>query len=144
MGQHRDAWIAQQLREATPFGEGARFLIRDNDSKYGERFARVAAASGIEVIRTPLAASKANAVCERFMGSVRRELLDQILILSERHLRRKVAAYARYFNHARPHQGINGQIPVPTSALPSIIPPLTQLRRIPILGGLHHDYQWAA
>ena len=139
-----DAWVAQQLREATPFGEGPRFLICDNDGKYGARFGRVAAGAEIEVIHTPVGAPKANAVCERFIGSVRRELLDHILILSERCLRHKVAAYVRYFNHARPHQGINGQIPIPASPPPPIIPPLSQLRRIPILGGLHHDYQWAA
>ncbi|WP_119071516.1 integrase core domain-containing protein [Aggregatilinea lenta] len=78
------------------------------------------------------------------MGSVRRELLDHILILSERHLRRNVKAYVGYFNHARPHQGINGQIPIPAGPPLPIIPPLSQLRRIPILGGLHHGYQWAA
>jgi len=139
-----DAWVAQQLREATPFGAGPRFLICDNDGKYGASFERVAAGAGIEVIHTPVGAPKANAVCERFIGSVRRELLDHILILGERHLRHKVAAYIRYFNHARPHQGINGQIPIPASPPPPIIPPLSQLRRIPILGGLHHDYQWAA
>jgi putative transposase len=110
-----DAWVAQQLREATPFGAGRRFLICDNDGKNGARFERVAAGTGIEVIRTPVGGPKANAICERFIGSVRRELLDHILILSERYLRRKVAAHVRYFNHARPHQGINGQIPIPAS-----------------------------
>jgi len=69
--------------------------------------------------------------------------LAHILILGERHLRRTIATYVRYFNHARPHQGINGQIPIPASAPPPIILPLSQLRRIPILGGLHHAYQWA-
>jgi transposase InsO family protein len=138
-----DAWIAQQIREATPFGEGPRFLIGDNDGKFGDQFERVAAGSGIDVIHTPPYAPKANAVCERFIGSVRRELLDHILILSERHLRRKVKAYVQYFNYARPHQGISGQIPIPSSPPPLLIPPLSQLQRIPILGGLHHDYQWA-
>lgn len=77
-----DAWVAQQLREATPFGAGPRFLICDNDGKYGASFERVAAGAGIEVIHTPVGAPKANAVCERFIGSVTRELLDHILILS--------------------------------------------------------------
>ena len=139
-----DAWITQQLREATPFGEGPRFLICDNDGKFGDQFERVAEGSGIDVIHTPPYAPKANAICERFIGSVRRELLDHILILSERHLRRKVKEYVQYFNCARPHQGINGQIPIPSSPPPPVIPPLSQLRRIPILDGLHHDYQGAA
>ncbi len=139
-----DAWVTQQLREATPFGEGPRFLICDNDGKFGDQFERVAEGSGIDVIHTPVEAPQANAICERFIGSVRRELLDHILILSERHLLRKVKEYVRYFNRVRPHQGLNGQIPIPSSPPPSVVPPLTQLRRIPILGGLHHDYQWAA
>jgi putative transposase len=73
-----DAWVAQQLREATPDEVQPRFLIRDHDAKYGAAFARVAAASGIEVIRTPVRAPRANAVCERFLGSVRRECLDSL------------------------------------------------------------------
>jgi transposase InsO family protein len=106
----------------------------------------MATASNVRYRGNPYTACSAqsNAVFERFIGSVRRELLDHILILSERHLRRTIATYVRYFNHGRPHQGINGQIPIPASAPPPIIPPLSQLRRIPILGGLHHDYQWAA
>jgi hypothetical protein len=78
------------------------------------------------------------------MGSVRRELLDHILILSESHAQRLAKEYVIYFNHARPHQGINGQIPMsPPSAF--LIPSgECSLRRIPVLNGLHHDYQWAA
>ncbi len=67
-----DAWVTQQLREATPFGEAPGFLIRDHDGKYGPRFDRLAAASGIRVLRTPVRAPSANATCARFLGSVRR------------------------------------------------------------------------
>jgi len=76
-----DAWVAQQLREATPFGEHPRYLIRDNDSKYGPVFARVAAATGIVERRTAYRAPRQNATCERFLGSVRRECLDHVLVL---------------------------------------------------------------
>ena len=99
-----DAWVAQQLRNATPFGNRPRYLIRDNDSKYGPSFAR--AAAGIEVLRTPYRAPRANAICERFLGSLRRECLDHILVLGEDHVRRTLKEYTGYFNHARPHQGI--------------------------------------
>ena len=108
-----DAWVAQQLREATPEGQAPRFLIRDNDGKFGPDFARVAAASGIQVLRTPPRAPRANAVCERFLGSVRRECLDHVLVLGERHLRRVLVEYVRYFNHARPHQGLGQRMPTP-------------------------------
>ncbi len=112
-----DAWIAQQLREATPFGERPSYLIRDNDGKSGSKVAAVAADTEIEVLCTPVEAPKANAICERFIGSLRRECLDHILILSERHLCRVVKEYVTFFNHARPHQGINQQIPCVPSSL---------------------------
>jgi len=67
-----DAWVTQQLREATPFGEGPRVLICDNDGKFGDQFERVAEGSGIDVIHAPVEAPKANSICERFIGSVRR------------------------------------------------------------------------
>ena len=108
-----DAWVAQQLRKATSFGEGPRFLIRDNESKYGAAFARVADGSDIDVLSTPYQAPNANAVCERFLGSVRRECLDYFLILNERQPYRTVRQYQAYFNHARPHQGIQQRIPCP-------------------------------
>jgi putative transposase len=139
-----DAWAAQQLREATPEGQAPRFLIRDNDGKFGLDFARVATVSGIEVLRTPPRAPRANAVCERFLGSVRRECLDHILILGERHLRRVLVEYIGHFNRARPHQGIGQRVPVPdTAAAPG---PSTHARVItePVPGGLHHEYRPAA
>jgi putative transposase len=136
-----DEWVAQQMREATPFGEGPRYLIRDNDNKYGASFARVASGTGIEVLRTPYGAPKANAFCERFLGSVRRECLDHFLILSERHLYRVMKEYQEYFNHARPHQGIGQTIPCQPvrGAEPQMI---GELISSPVLGGLHHDYRW--
>lgn len=136
-----DAWVAQQLREATPFGEGPRFLIRDNDSKFGAAFARVADGTGIEVLTTPYQAPKANAICERFLGSVRRrECLDFFLILGEQHLRKIMKQYQAYFNQARPHQGLDQRLPCPSE------PSDGQQDRgkviaLPVLGGLHHDYQ---
>jgi putative transposase len=138
-----DPWVAQQLREATPFWAGPRYLIRDNDNKYGASFAEVAAGTGIEVLRTPYGAPKANAICERFLGSVHRECLDYFLILSERHLHRVMKGYQEYFNHVRPHQGIGQRIPCQPlrGAEPQTI---GELISRPVLGGLHHDYrrQW--
>ncbi len=141
-----DAWVAQRLREATPEGTAPRFLIHDRDGKYGAAFGRVAAASGIAVLRTPLRAPRANAVCARFLGSVRRECVDHVLLLGERHLRRVLAEYVTYFNGARPHQGI-GQ-GVPTAPAPSGPQRRTHVKEgvlaLPVLGGLHHEYRRAA
>ena len=98
--------MAQQLREATPFGQASRFLIRDRDSKYGEAFTRVVVGTSIEVLKTPYRAPKGNAVCERFLGSVRRECLDQLPVVGERLLYCIVKEYGDYFNRTRPHLGI--------------------------------------
>ena len=135
-----DAWLAQQLREATPFGQGPRFLIRDNDNKFGDAFDRVADGTDIEVLTTPFQAPKANAICERFLGSLRRQCLDFLLILNERHLRRALHQYQRYFNEARPHQGLNQRIPCRSDAAPLQQSTGTIIAH-PILGGLHHDYR---
>lgn len=79
-----DSWTAQQLREATPWGKAPKYLIHDRDNKYGQRLSAVAASSGIKKLRTPFRAPKANAYCERFIGSLKRECLDHMLILHRR------------------------------------------------------------
>jgi putative transposase len=94
------------LREATAYGEGPKYLIRDNDRKFGASFARIAKTSRIEILTTPYKAPRANAICERFLGSVRRECLDHLLILQEKQLHRVLNVYVHSFNRARPHQGI--------------------------------------
>ncbi len=138
-----DPWVAQQLREATPYEERPKYLIRDNDSKFGTSFARVASTSNIKVVRTPYQAPRANAVCERFLGSVRRECLDHFLILHEKQLYRLLKAYVAYFNQARPHQGIQQKIPEPSALSASPPDQRHKVISVPVLGGLHHDYQRA-
>jgi len=139
-----DAWTAQQLREATPYGQTPKYLIRDNDNKFGPCFARVAATSGIEILKTPHQAPRANAICERFLGSVRRECLDHLLVLHEKQLHRVLRAYVEYFNEARPHQGIQQQVP---QGKVTSVPRDKRGNRIisvPVLGGLHHEYRRVA
>jgi putative transposase len=136
-----DAWVAQQVRETTDFGFGPRFLICDNDDKYGLQFEWAVAGTHIELLHTPFGAPKSNAICGRFLGSVRRERVDYILIFSEDHARRVVREYIAFFNHGRLHQGIDQRIPEP----PAITPPLEQARHrvigLPVLHGLQHDYR---
>jgi transposase InsO family protein len=97
----------------------------------------------IEVVKIPPRSPNLNPICERFLGSVRRECLDYVLILSERQLRHVLTEYVEiYFNRARPHQGFGRAIPMAESgSVPkvggNIVP-------FPVLGGLHHDYRWAA
>ncbi len=133
------AWVTQQLRNATQLCVAPRFLIRDRDDKFGASFDALARATGIRMVRTAVRAPNMNAVCERFLGSLRRECLDHILVLDDRHCHRVVAEYVRYYNDARPHQGIGQRTPVHAErpAGGNILP-------FPVLGGLHHNYRRAA
>ncbi len=139
-----DEWVAQQLREATPFGIAPKYLIRDNDTKYGPHVEAVVVGTGIEVLRTPIKAPRANAICERLVGSIRRECVDHILIVSEAHLRRTLKEYAAYFNHARPHQGIGQRVPEPNESFGLVASTPGRVIAFPVLGGLHHEYRLAA
>jgi putative transposase len=139
-----DAWVAQQLREATPFAQRPRYLIRDNDSKYGPAFSRIVEMRGIAELRTAYRVPRQNAACERFLGSVRRECLDHLLVLSEGHLRRVLREHVGYFNQHRPHQGLRQAV----SHAPVRGAPHSErhgrIGAIPVLGGLHHAYRRAA
>jgi hypothetical protein len=136
-------WVAQQLKEATSDGQRPRFIVPDNDNKYGSAFDIVAQTTGIEVMRTPIKAPRANAICERYIGSVRRECLDHVLIFSERQLCRVIKPYVDYFNRSRPHQGIGQNVPCgPPSA--TVKPATGKIISFPVLNGLHHVYHRAA
>ncbi len=139
-----DAWVAQQLREATPFGQRPRYLVHDRDSKYGPAFDRVATASGITQRRTASRAPRQNATCEQFLGTVRRECLDHILVLGEAHLRRVLREYVAYCNQDRPHQGLRQRIPGDAAAFLVRAGGAGNVRAFPVLGGHHHAYQRAA
>ena len=108
------------------------------------RTARVARTSGIKLLKTPVHAPRANAICERFLRSVRQECLDHLLILHEKQLQRVLKTYVMYFNQARPHQGILQQIPERLGSVPSAQHAGNKVIALPVMGGLHHDYQWAA
>jgi transposase InsO family protein len=137
-----DDWTAQQLREATPWGKGPKYLIRDRDNKYGPLFLSVAKGTGIKLLKTPVRAPKANAICERFIGSLKRECLDHMFILHSYQLHRIVWAYVQYYNHSRPHQGIGQRLPTqfPRTYSESSGPIIATA----VLGGLHHAYSRAA
>jgi putative transposase len=134
-------WTAQQLREATPWGKSPEYLLHDRDSRYATHFSAVAAGSGIKELRTPYRAPRANSICERFMGSLRRECLNHTLILHRKHLARVVKEYTAYYNHDRPHQGICQQIPHYFDQ--PQINRSGEIKASPILGGLHYSYSHA-
>lgn len=137
-----DEWTVQQLREATPWGRGPKYLIRDRDSKYATHFSAMAISSGIQELKTPYRTPQANGICERFVGSLRRECLDQILFYDGRHVQRVIREYTAYFNHERPHQGISQCIPAQYN-LSKSKPASGRIISKTILGGLHHSYSRA-
>ena len=136
-------WVTQQLREATGDELAPKFLIRDNDTKFGVEFDQLAEATGISVKRTPYRAPMANAFCERFIGSLRRECLDHVLVLGVGHLRRVLREYAGFFNAHRPHQGIGQRVPARRNDGDPDCRPAAEVVSIPVLGGLHHVYDAA-
>ncbi len=134
------AWIVQQLREATPFGEQPRYLSRDNDKLYGYGVPRFLKSCGIKEVRTAYRSPWQNPFAERFVGTLRRELLDHVIVLNEEHLERLLGEYVEdYYHRARPHKSLDGDTPIPwTQACAETTP--AKLIAIPILGGLHHRY----
>jgi hypothetical protein len=139
-------WLAQQLRQLTPLGDGPKFLLRDNDRKFGAAFDAVAAGAGTRVIRTPILAPKANGHVERLIGTLRRECTDHVLILGEAHLQHVLDAYRTFFNAARPHQGIGQRRPGAFDSRARSPAPAKGVSIVsrPVLGGLHHDYRLAS
>jgi putative transposase len=142
-------WIAQQARQlawsllerATP----ARFLIHDRDSKFGRDFDNIFRSEGIEIIRTPFRAPKANAFAERWVGTVRRDCLDWLLISSRRQLERVLRIYVDHYNTHRPHRALGLTAPKPRAHLRLVAPsPPDELHRRDRLGGLIHEYARAA
>jgi transposase InsO family protein len=144
------AWVTQQARQlAWGLAErstSVRFLIRDRDSKFTRDFDIVFRSEGIEMVRTPVPAPKANAVAERFVRTVRAECLDWLLILNRRHLERVLRVFVEHYNGHRPHRALNltppepqrPRLPLATSSAPD------DLERRELLGGLIHEYAFAA
>jgi putative transposase len=142
------AWVVQQARNLTmTLAEQKhrhRILIRDRDSKFTAAFDEIFRSEGVKVIKAPIAAPRAKAHAERWVGSVRRECLDRILIVSRRQLETVLREYVAYYNTHRPHRSLEQQPPLPK------IRPVTpadhewRVRRRDRLGGLLHEYELAA
>jgi transposase InsO family protein len=140
-------WLAQLARtllmDLDDAGQSFRFLIRDHDRKFSQAFDTLLTAAGVHIVTTPIQAPRANAIAERFIGSLRRELLDRILIVNQRHAAAVLAEYERHFNRHRPHRTL-GQA-APLRPLPNRRPRHdVQVRRRDRLGGLLHEYTQVA
>ena len=141
------AWTQQQFREAIHSDHAYRYLIHDRDSIFSAAVDQTVSNFGLKVIKTPVRSPKANAICERAIGTQRRELLDYIIPLSARHLRGQLKQWVQHYNSGRPHMALGPGIPNRTMRFDSKtepnrhqLPEGFQVISLPVLGGLHHQY----
>jgi transposase InsO family protein len=131
------AWTARQLIEAIAWDTAPTYLLRDRDGIYGLEFKRTVSHLGIEEIRISPHSPWQNPYVERLIGSIRRECLDQMIIFNEKHLRRVLREYFRYYTESRTHLGLAKDCPEPRPVEP---PDMGRIVAIPQVGGLHHRY----
>ncbi len=141
------AWVTQQAREFSwtlqEQPSRFRFLIRDRDSKLTPNFDTVFASEGIRVVKTPVRAPKANAFAERFVGTIRRECLDWLLIVNRRHLEHVLRVFVDHYNAHRPHRSLELTPPLAIDR-DHTAGPAHDVKRCDRLGGLIHEYSYAA
>jgi len=141
--------VTQQARDlAWKLQDGevrARFLLRGRDAKFTAGFDDVFRSQGIQVIRLPYRSPRANAVAERWVGTVRREVLDHLLVFSQQHLARVLAEFVNHYNGVRPHEGLGQRTPDRSvDAIPPAGGTAVYVDRRDRLGGLIHEYRRAA
>lgn len=132
------AWLARQVTEAFPWDTAPRFLLRDRDASYGKAFRDHVQAMAIEQVVTAPRSPWQNAYVERIIGSIRRECLDHVIILNERHLRRVLSAYFEYHHRSRTHLSLGKDCPEPRPVLPPSTGAVVAFLQV---GGLHHRYE---
>jgi len=135
------AWAATQIVAACAGTTVPAYLLRDRDGVYGQAFARACMALDVREILIAPRSPWQNPFAERVIGSIRRECLDHVVVLGERHLRRLLRGYQQYYNRTRPHQRLSGNSPEPRVVES---PPHRRIVAVPQVGGLHHRYQRAA
>jgi|SRR5579859_1260371 len=131
-------WTAQQLRHAFPWDTVPRYLLRDRDGSYGERFGETAQDMGIQEVLTAPRSPWQNVYVEKLIGSIRRECLDHVMIFSERGLRRILTSYFEYYERSRTHLALKKDAPIPRPIQP---PAWGRVIALPQVGGLHHRYE---
>ena len=131
-------WTAQQIVEAFPCDTAPRYLLRDHDSIYGAAFQSRVENMGIEEVKITPQSPWQNPYCERLIGSIRRDALDHVIVLNEKHLRRVLLSYVEYYHHWRTHLSLEMDAPESRAVQP---PELGLVRKQPEVGGLHHHYE---
>ena len=130
-------WTARQLLPAFPWDHAPRYLLRDRDSIYGEKFCETAKWMGIREVLTAPRSPWQNAYAERLIGSIRRECLDHVLVFREAGLRQTLKQYFAYYERCRTHLSLKKDAPVGRPVEP---PSFGEVTQIPQVGGLHHLY----
>jgi putative transposase len=130
-------WTTQQVIEAFPFDSAPRFLMRDRDGIYGDESQRRITNLGIDEVVSAARSPWQNLYVERLIGSFRRELLDQVIVLNENHLKRLLAGYCDYYHHARTHLALDHNAPIPRDVE---FPERGKVVAVSLVGGLHHRY----
>jgi transposase InsO family protein len=130
--------VAQQIREAFPWDTAPQYLIRDRDGAYGQSFRSTVMAMGVEEVVTAPRSPWQNPYVERLIGSVRRECLNHVIVLNERHLRRILVSYLDYYHRSRTHLSLGKDTPEGRSAQPG---GTGKIVAFPQVGGLHHRYE---
>jgi transposase InsO family protein len=144
------AWTTQAARnlvmDLSQRASAVKFVIRDRAGQFTGSFDAVLTAEGIRILASPPQAPRANAICERVVGTLRRELLDRLLIVNEQHLRHVLAEYLRHYNTARPHRSLGQLTPAQAETRPPEPVNLAEhrIRRKQVLSGLTHEYYIAA
>jgi transposase InsO family protein len=140
------AWVAQQIREATPFGETPKYLIHDNDPTFTSKlFKEFLSNANIKSKRTGIKSPWQNGICERAVGLLKTELLNHVIPFNQRHLEYLLNNYLKdYYHPVRTHQGLNCQTPILSDKPPETKIEYTNLVSKPILGGLYHSYKKVA
>jgi transposase InsO family protein len=140
-------WTLQQMREAIPSDHVYHFILHDRDAIFSTELDDAVAHLGLTVIRTPVRSPKANALCERLIGTLRRECLDWIIPLSEAHLRKTLHSWFAHYNRGRPHSALGPWIPDPPPHLPFAMQHhrhrcdrTSRIVARAVLNGLHHEY----
>jgi putative transposase len=131
-------WTARQLREAFPFDQIPRYLLRDRDGILGDDFRKQVKNMKIQEVLSAPRSPWQRAYVERVIGSIRRECLDHVIVFNEASLRRILSAYFSYYHGTRTHLGLDKDTPEPRAVQP---PELGRVVAIPQLGGLHHRYE---
>ena len=139
-------WTIQQFRELLAFDHPYQYVIHDRDAIFSKKLDQELRGFGVRALRTPVRAPKANAYFERLVGTLRRECLDYLIPVNEKHLKRILGQFIEHYNHGRPHSALGPGIPelttdqIPNAANRHRLPVGYRVAAKAVLGGLHHEY----